>query len=174
MEISEVKVRNEFFVSALFVESTITDYLSEKLNIEDSINSEFLGNHDKALSFNQKTDALLDSVNFSIIDKSKISVFREIYKEFIANASAPTLEESFTSADHNDDFLLILYPQNDYLPREEKLINACYQLIGEVSELVAEQTNKPEVKMTRRNRFFNMDTLKVGKFATLFSFLMIS
>ena len=174
MEISEVKVRNEFFVSALFVESTITDYLSEKLNIEDSINSEFLGNHDKALSFSQKTDALLDSVNFSIIDKSKISVFREIYKEFIANASSPTLEESFTSADHNDDFLLILYPQNDYLPREEKLINACYQLIGEVSELVAEQTNKPEVKMTRRNRFFNIDTLKVGKFATLFSFLMIS
>jgi len=38
MEISEVKVRNEFFVSALFVESTITDYLSEKLNIKDSIN----------------------------------------------------------------------------------------------------------------------------------------
>ena len=76
MEISEVKVRNEFFVSALFVESTMTDYLSEKLNIKDSINSEFLGNHDKALSFSQKMDALLDSVNFSIIDKSKLSVFQ--------------------------------------------------------------------------------------------------
>ena len=174
MEISEVKVRNEFFVSALFIESTMTDYLSEKLNIKDSINSELLGNHDKALSFSQKTDAILDSADLSIIDKSKLSVFREIYNEFIENFNAATLEESFTSDDHNDDFLLILYPQNDYLPREEKLINACYQLIGEVSELVAEQTNKPEVKMPRKNRYFNIDNLKVGKFAMLFSFLFIS
>ncbi len=174
MEISEVKVRNEFFVSALFIESTITDYLSEKLNITDSINSEFLGNHNKALSFSQKVDALLDSVNFSIIDKSKISVFREIYQEFIENKDAPTLEESFTSSDSNDDFLLILYPQNDYLPREEKLINASYQLIGEVSELVADQTEKLEVKMPRRNRIFNMENFKIGKFAMLFSFLFVS
>ena len=174
MEISEVKVRNEFFVSALFVESTMTDYLSEKLNIKDSINSEFLGNHDKALSFSQKMDALLDSVNFSIIDKSKLSVFREIYLEFIENNKEATLEESFTSPDQNDDFLLILYPQNDYLPREEKLVNACYQLIGEVSELVAEHTDKPEIKMPRRNRFFNMENLKLGKIAMLFSFLFVS
>ena len=174
MEISEVKVRNEFFVSALFVESAMTDYLSEKLNIKDSINSELLGNHKKALSFSQKTDAIMDSLNFSIIDKSKLSVFREIYLEFIENSNASSLEESFTSEDHNDDFLLILYPQNDYLPREEKLINACYQLIGEVSELVAEQTNEPEVKMTNRNRYFNIENLKIGKFAALFSFLFIS
>ena len=174
MEISEVKVRSEFFVSALFVESTMTDYLSEKLNIKDSINSELLGNHDKALSFSQKTDAILDSADLSIIDKSKLSVFREIYLEFIENSNAPTLEESFTSDDQNDDFLLILYPQNDYLPREEKLINACYQLIGEVSELVAEHTNKPEVKMPRRNRYFSIENLKIGKFAMLFSFLFIS
>jgi len=69
MEISEVKVRNEFFVSALFLESAITDYLSEKLNIADAIHSELLGNSKKALSFDQKIDALLDSANFSIIDK---------------------------------------------------------------------------------------------------------
>ena len=174
MEISEVKVRNEFFVSALFVESAMTDYLSEKLNIKDSINSELLGNHEKALSFSQKTDAIMDSLNFSIIDKSKLSVFREIHMEFIENSNASTLEESFTSNDHNDDFLLILYPQNDYIPREEKLTNACYQLIGEVSELVSDYTNKPEVKMTRRNRIFNLDNLKIGKFAMLFSFLFIS
>ncbi len=174
MEISEVKVRNEFFVSALFIESTITDYLSEKLNIKDSINSEFLGNHDKALSFNQKMDVLLDSVNFSIIDKSKLSVFREIYTEFIKNKNALSLEESFTSNDHNDDFLLILYPQNDYIPREEKLINSCYQLISEVSELVAEHTQKPEVKIPRKKDYFNLDNFKIGKFAMLFSFLFVS
>ena len=174
MEISEVKVRNEFFVSALFVESTITDYLSEKLNIKDSINSELLGNHDKALSFSDKMYALMESETLSIIDKSKLSVFREIYLEFIGNSNAYSLEESFTSEDNNDDFLLILYPQNDYIPREEKLTNACYQLIGEVSELVSDHTNKPEVKMTRRNRFFNLDNLKIGKFAMLFSFLFIS
>ena len=134
MKTSEVKVRNEFFVSALFIESAMTDYLSEKLNIKDAINSEFLGNHDKALTFSQKVDAILDSIDFSIIDKSKLSVFRAIYSEFQKNSEALTLEESFTSPDSNDDFLLILYPQNDYLPREEKLVNACYQLIGEVSE----------------------------------------
>ncbi len=155
MEISEVKVRNEFFVSALFVESTITDYLSKKLNIKDSINSELLGNHDNALSFSDKMYALMESENLSIIDKSKLSVFREIHLEFIGNSDAYSLEESFTSDDSNDDFLLILYPQNDYLPREEKLTNACYQLIGEVSELVSDYTNIPEVKMTKRNRFFN-------------------
>ncbi len=174
MEISEVKVRNEFFVSALFIESTITDYLSEKLNISNPIDSELLGNHEKALSFNQKVDALLDSGNFSIIDNSKLSVFRGIYKEFILNIDALSLEESFSSPDNNDDFLLILYPQNEYLPREEKLINACYQLIGEVSELVAYHTEKAEVKMTRKNKFFSIENLKIGKFAMLFSFLFMT
>lgn len=174
MEISEVKVRNEFFVSALFVESAITDYLSEKLNIADAIHSELLGNSKKALSFDQKIDALLDSANFSIIDKSKLSVFREIYKEFMLNIEASSFEDCFSSPDSNDDFLLILYPQNDYLPREEKLINSCYQLIGEVSELVALHTEKVEVKMPRRSRFFNMNHLKVGKLAMFFSLLFIS
>lgn len=174
MEISEVKVRNEFFVSALFVESAITDYLSEKLNIADAIHSELLGNSKKALSFDQKIDALLDSANFSIIDKSKLSVFREIYKEFMLNIEASSFEDCFSSPDSNDDFLLILYPQNDYLPREEKLINSCYQLIGEVSELVALHTEKAEVKMPRRSRFFNMNHLKVGKLAMFFSLLFIS
>ena len=167
-------MRNEFFVSALFIESAMTDYLSEKLNIKDSINSEFLGNHEKALSFSQKVDAILDSIDFSIIDRSKLSVFREIYSEFQKNSEALTLEKSFTSPDSNDDFLLILYPQNDYLPREEKLVSACYQLIGEVSELVAEQTKKPEVKLHGISRFFNLEKIKVGKFAMMFSFLFVS
>ena len=174
MEISEVKVRNEFFVSALFLESAITDYLSEKLNIADAIHSELLGNSKKALSFDQKIDALLDSANFSIIDKSKLSVFREIYKEFMLNIEASSFEDCFSSPDSNDDFLLILYPQNDYLPREEKLINSCYQLIGEVSELVALHTEKTEVKMPRRGKFFNMNHLKVGKLAMFFSLFFIS
>ena len=174
MEISEVKVRNEFFVSALFIESTITDYISEKLNISNPIDSKFLGNHEKALSFNQKMDVLLESGNFSIIDNSKLSVFRGIYNEFIINIDAMSLEESFSSPDNNDDFILILYPQNEYLPREEKLINASYQLIGEVSELVAFHTKKAEVKMPRKNKFFSTKNLKVGKFAMLFSFLFIT
>jgi len=174
MEVIEVKVRNEFFVSVLFVESMITEYLSERLNINDSINSELLGNHQKSLSLSQKIDALLDSDNFSIIDKSKLSVFREIHSEFTMNRDASSLEECFTSPDSNDDFLLILYPQNDHIPREEKLINACYQLIGEVSELVAKHSQKPEVKIQRRNRFFNVDNFRIGKFAMLFSFLFVS
>jgi len=174
MEISEVKVRNEFFVSALFIESTITDYLSEKLDISNPINSEFLGNHEKALSFSQKMDAIMESSKFSIIDQSKLSVFREIYNEFILNEDVLSLEECFTSPDSNDDFLLILYPQSDHLPREEKLVNACYQLIGEVSELVALHTEKAEVKMPRKSRMFSLESLNLGKFVMLFSFLFIS
>lgn len=171
--ISEVKVRNEFFVAALFVESAINDYLSKKLDISSPINSEFLGNRKRGLSFDQKVDALLDSATFSIIDKSKISVFREIYKEFLLNSEAVSLEESFTSPDSNDDFLMILYPQNDYLPREEKLINACYQLIAEVSELIADKTQSVEVVMPSRKKLLVADLLRFGKFASMFSFLFM-
>ena len=173
MVINEVKVRNEFFVAALFVESAINDYLSKKLQISNPINSEFLGSSKKSLSFDQKVDALLDSAAFSIIDKSKLSVFREIYKEFLLNREASSIEESFTSPDSNDDFLMILYPQNDYLPREEKLINACYQLIAEVSELIADKTSGIEVIMPSRKKLFVADLMKFGRFASLFSFLFI-
>ncbi len=173
METTEVKVKNEFLVSALFVESAINDYLSKKLDISDPIDSEFLGNGKKGLSFDQKVDALLDSTAFSIIEKSKVSVFREIYKEFQLNFEATSLEDSFTSEDSNDDFLMILYPQNEYLPREEMLINACYQLIAEVSELIAEKTSSVEVKMTSTKKLFVADLLRFGRFASLLSFLFV-
>lgn len=173
METSEVKVRNEFFVSTLFVETSITSYLSKQLNITDAVESEFLGNKPNAVRLEQKIDAVLDSEVLSIIDKSKLSVFKEIYKEFMANPEAATLENSFISSDANDDFLLILYPQSEYLPREEKLTNACYQLIGEVSELVASLDNTPQVKISKRRKITNLDLFKLSRFATLFSLLFI-
>ncbi|MCK5637390.1 MAG: hypothetical protein KAH67_01685, partial [Flavobacteriaceae bacterium] len=83
------------------------------------------------------------------------------------------IEECFTSEDSNDDFLLILYPQSEFIPREEKIINACYQLIGEVSELISNVTNKPEVKMKRRNNFLRIDTSSLSKLTFLFSFLFL-
>ncbi len=170
---NEIKIRNEFFISALFVESNITTYISEKLKINDAVNSTLLGNREESINFNQKIELLLESEDFSIIDKSKLSVYREIHKELTANKNASSFEACFSSEDHNDDFLLILYNQNDYLPREEKLINACYQLIGEVSQLVADFTNNPEVKIKRKKRNFTIDTFKLSKFAFLFSFLFI-
>ena len=173
MVTTEVKVKNEFLVSALFIESSITEYLSNKLNISDPISSDFLGNGKKGLTFDQKVDALLDSSELSIIEKSKVSVFKEIFKEFQLNFDAVSLEESFTSPDANDDFLMILYPQNENLPREEMLINACYQLIAEVSELVAEKTLSVEVKMASSRKLFVTDLLKFGRFASLFSFLFV-
>jgi len=169
----EVKIRNDFFISALFVENNITTYISEKLKISNTENSILLGNKKEAISFNQKIELLLDSDEFSIIDKSKLSVFREIHNELLGNKAISSFEDCFTSLNHNDDFLLILYPQSDYLPREEKLTNACYHLIGEVSELVAEYTNKPEVKLATKKNYFNIDALKLSKFAFLFSFLFI-
>lgn len=170
---NEIKIRNEFFISALFVETNITTYISEKLKINDAINSTFLGNKEESISFNQKIELLLESDMFSIIDKSKLSVYREIHKELTNNKNATSFEACFSSEDHNDDFLLILYTQSEYLPREEKLINACYQLIGEVSQLVSDFTDHPEVKIKRKKRQFNIDTFKLSKFAFLFSFLFI-
>jgi len=173
MEICEVKIRNEFFISTLFVEDSITSYLSEKLDISDSINSKFLGNKKGALSFDQKIDALLDSDELSIIDKSKFSVYREINNELKLNKNVCSFEDCFTSSDSNDDFLLILYPQSEYLPREEKLTNACYQLIGEVSEILSKTTNKPEVKIRGIFKNFKINTVNLSRLTYLFSFLLI-
>ncbi len=170
MENLEVKIRNEFFVSALFVESSLSTFLSEKHNINsfnDSDNTEF------KLGFDQKMELLLDSNILSIIDKSKLSVYREIRNEFLLNKNACTIEECFTSPNSNDDFLLILYPQSEYLPREEKLTNACYQLIGEVSQLVSTATNKTEVKMKKNRSFFNLNTSAFSRMAIFVSFLFL-
>lgn len=169
MDTLEVKIRNEFFISALFVESNISDYITDKLKIdsENSNNSEY------KLSFDQKVELILDSDRLSIIDKSKLSVFREIRNEFLLNKNSETIENSFTSPNNNDDFLLILYPQSEYLPREEKLTNACYQLIGEVSELVSIATNKTEVKIKRRKGFFNLNTSFFSKVAMFIPLLFL-
>lgn len=169
MGTSEVKIRNEFFISALFVESNISDYVTDKLKIdtENSNSSEY------KLSFDQKVELILDSERLSIIDKSKLSVFREIRSEFLFNKNAETIEDSLTSTNNNNDFLLILYPQSEYLPREEKLTNACYQLIGEVSELVSIATDKTEVKIKRRKNFFNLNTNFFSKVAMFIPLLFL-
>ncbi len=169
MGTSEVKIRNEFFISALFVESNISDYITDKLKIdtENSNSSEY------KLSFDQKVELILDSEHLSIIDKSKLSVFREIRSEFLLNKNAETIEDSLTSTNNNNDFLLILYPQSEYLPREEKLTNACYQLIGEVSELVSIATDKTEVKIKRRKNFFNLNTNFFSKVAMFIPLLFL-
>lgn len=169
MGTSEVKIRNEFFISALFVESNISDYVTDKLKIdtENSNSSEY------KLSFDQKVELILDSERLSIIDKSKLSVFREIRSEFLLNKNAETIEDSLTSTNNNNDFLLILYPQSEYLPREEKLTNACYQLIGEVSELVSIATDKTEVKIKRRKNFFNLNTIFFSKVAMFIPLLFL-
>ena len=169
MEKLEVKIRNEFFISVLFVESSISTYIANKLEMdsENSNNSEY------KLSFDQKIELLLESGNLSIIDNSKLSVFREIRNEFLINNEAQTIEQSFTSPNSNDDFLLILYPQSEYLPREEKLTNACYQLMGEVSQLVSSVTDKTEVKIKRGRKFFNLNTTLFSKVAVFASFLFL-
>jgi len=169
MEKLEVKIRNEFFVSALFIESSISTYIAEKLEI-DSDNS---NTSEYKLSFDQKVELILETDNLSIIDKSKLSVFREIRNEFLLNKEACTIEECFTSPNSNDDFLLILYPQSEYLPREEKLTNACYQLIGEVSQLVSFATDESEVKLKRTRKFFNFNSSVFSKMAILVSFLFL-
>ena len=157
----------------------IASYLSEKLYVNDIINSKVFGDNENALNFSQKIDFLIDSDEFSIIDNSKLSVYREIYNELLLNKNTFTFEECLTSTDNNDDFLLILYPQSEFLPREEKLTNACYQLIGEVSQLVSDFTNKPEIKLHNKNNFLrvknylNINNFNLSKIAFLFTFLFL-
>lgn len=167
----EVHIRNEFFISALFAENMITTYLSEKLKVKNIVDSNLLGNNSNAINFEQKFEFLLESDKFSIIDKSKLSVFRSIYKEFIENEHAESIENCFTSVDNNGDFLLILYPQTDSISREEKLTNACYQLMDEVSELISNFTKKTQIKF--RKKIFNINSDIIGKLTFLFTFLFL-
>lgn len=167
----EVNIRNEFFISALFAENMITTYLSDKLKIKDIVGSKLLGNNDESINFDQKIELLIESEKFSIIDNSKLSVYREIYRELMKTKNAETFEDCFTSSDSNDDFLLILYPQSDLISREEKLTNACLQLIDEVSQLISNFTKKPEIKL--RKRIFNLNPNLIGKITFLFTFLFL-
>ena len=173
----EVKIRNEFFISALFIENMITTYFSDKLKVEDITNSKLLGSDKNSINFDQKIELLLETGNFSIIDNSKLSVYREIRKDLLKNKDANNFESCLSSKDGNDDFLLILYPQSEYLPREEKLISACYQLIGEVSELVAHFTEKPQIILHEKNfnvkNYLNFNNLNISKLTFLFSFLFL-
>ncbi|MEN8124394.1 MAG: hypothetical protein ABFR32_04625 [Bacteroidota bacterium] len=173
----EITVKNEFFINSLFIEDMISNYITDKFGIKNAADSAILGNSSKSLNFNQKIDFLLELGDFSIIDKSKLSVFKEVRKEFLCNKDASSLEESFTSLDHNDDFLLIMYPQETFLPREEKLTVASYNLIEDVSQLVANTTNKPEITIQKNNTMKSIlgikySAVKLSKFAMFLSIFL--
>ena len=160
----EVNIRNEFFIAALFVEDMITSYISEKFKKYGIQNARILEDNVKSFNFNEKMEFLLESDDFSIIDKSKLSVFREIYKELSINKNAETFESCLTSTDSNDDFLLILYPQEDLILREEKLTNACILLIDDVSQLVSNFTKEKQVKLYKRIFKFQSEVMSTLTF----------
>jgi len=166
----EVNIRSEFFISALFVENMITSYISEKFRKYGIDNARILEENIKSFDFNEKMELLLESDDFSIIDKSKLSVFREIYKELTVNKNAETFEACLTSDDSNDDFLLILYPQEDLILREEKLINACILLIDDVSQLVSNFTKERPVKLHKR--IFKFHSAAVSALTFIFTMLL--
>ena len=146
----EVSIRNEFFISALFIENMISSYMSVKFKLHDIVDSTIVHDNVKSINFDDKIELLLESEDLSIIDKSKLSVFREIYKELNINKDAETFEDCLTSSDSNDDFLLILYPQEDKIMREEKLTNACILLIDDVTQLVSNFTRETPIKLSKR------------------------
>lgn len=166
-----VSVINDFLLHQIFIEEMITNFIAEKLGIEDAVDSNILGNNKKALNFDQKVNLILESDHFSIIDKSKISVYKEILKEFHFHQEASSVEESFTSLDKNDDFLLILYPQEPFLPRNEKLTVALYALMDDVSQLISEYTQRQPVKSNRSQRL-RKSANSLSKLALFFSFLL--
>jgi len=124
----------------------------------------------KSISLYDKIELLLESDDLSIIDKSKLSVYREIYKELTVNKDAESFEECLTSSDSNDDFLLILYPQEDIITREQKLTNACIVLIDEVSQLVSNFTRETPVKLN--NRISRVYPLVINSLTFIFSILL--
>ena len=166
----EVNIRNEFFISALFVENMISSYISKKFKGYDVINSYSVEDNVEIFNFNEKIEILLESDDFSIIDKSKLSVFREIYKELLLNKDGVTFEECLTSSDSNDDFLLILYPQEDTIIREQKLSNACILLIDDVSQLVSNFTKEKQVKLNKR--IFRFSTEVLNSLTFIFTMLL--
>lgn len=166
----EINIRNEFFISALFIENMVTSYISEKLKVNNLVNSTFLEDNETSFNFDEKVEILLESDEFSIIDKSKISVFREIYKELSISKNAETFEDCLTSTDSNDDFLLILYPQEDIITREEKLTKACIFLIDDVSQLVANFTKEKQVKLYKH--VFKLNSLVMGALSFVFTMLL--
>ena len=166
----EVNIRNEFFISALFVENMISSYISKKFKGYGVINSYSVEDNVEIFNFNEKIEILLESDDFSIIDKSKLSVFREIYKELLINKDGETFEKCLTSADSNDDFLLILYPQEDTIIREQKLSNACILLIDDVSQLVSNFTKEKQVKLSKR--IFRFSTEVLNSLTFIFTMLL--
>ena len=145
----EISIRNEFFISALFIENMISSYMSAKFQLHGIVDSSIVDDNVKSISLNDKIELLLESEDLSIIDKSKLSVFREIYKELTINEDAETFENCLTSPDDNGDFLLILYPQEDLIIRDEKLTNACINLIDDVSQIVSSFTKETPIKINK-------------------------
>ncbi len=169
-----IEVKNEFFVSTYYIENLINDSIANKIGVENMGNSEMLGE----LTFDQKIEFLLETGNFSIIDNSKLSVFRAIRDEFNEYEHTNSIEESFTSTDNNADFLLILYPQEPFLPRNEKLTVALYNLIDDVKDLVnafTETTNNNEIKMYKSKSVFgiNINTQYLSKVSTMLLSLIL-
>ncbi|MEN8187683.1 MAG: hypothetical protein ABFR05_11190 [Bacteroidota bacterium] len=170
-----IEVISEFFVTTHFIENVINDFIADKIGIEYSEDSEMFGKNKFALSYDQKIEFLLETENFSIIDKSKLSAFRGIRNEFLKFGSANSLEESFNSVDNNADFLLILYPQDTFLPRNEKLTVALYNLINDVKELVTTltgKTNKDKSNISFLRKRMNAPYLN-KVFTMLFSLILL-
>lgn len=168
MNTKEISVKREFFLTCLFIEDMISKHIQEIYS--SLLNQENLERQGLFSTFNEKIDYLMDVGNFSIIDNSKLSVFKEIRAEFLKSDESETLEDSFISEDNNDDFLLILYPQADFLPRNEKLTVACYNLINEVSQLVAGFTEKSEIKFEPQNSMRNRVRNHAGRLSRMAMF----
>ena len=166
----EVNIRNEFFISALFVENMISEYLNETIKTSQFIDNSYSEEDVHAVDFYKKMEIIMESDKFSIIDKSKLSVFREIHKELCLKLDADTFEDCLTSEAGNDDFLLILYPQEEAITREEKLISACIFLIDDVSQLISNYTKKKEVKLF--HNLLKLNSTFINTFSAFFSILL--
>lgn len=168
---NEVTIKREFFLSCLFIEDMISNYIQEMFG--ETITKKVLGNEKLFSTFSEKIEFLMEVGNFSIIDNSKLSVFREIRRELLVSDDTESLEDSFTSPDNNDDFLLILYPQGDFLPRNEKLTVACYKLLDDVSQLVSNFTSKKEIKLNSENNLVSRVQSSAGRFSRVAMFFSL-
>ena len=120
---NEVTIKREFFLSCLFIEDMISNYIQEMFG--ETITKKVLGNEKLFSTFSEKIEFLMEVGNFSIIDNSKLSVFREIRRELLVSDDTESLEQVEKEIESNIKMELENFKNRLYgLPDSPKLVKA--------------------------------------------------
>lgn len=129
----EKEIRYYVLEKALLLESNVTSFLGELLDLDDISNTKSLGSKGGALSFNQKINLLIDIGALEPATRSKYQAFMEIRNVFMHNILATDLVSCMKFTNGTEKFILKVYPVgNDVIEEEEKLRFAVEALSADV------------------------------------------